>query len=266
MRTRILGLGASIALLVGCSDSLSTDPSALIVTAAVSADSILPGDELLITATAENTGSRRLEFDRSGCLFLYEVRDKRGELVSPAFGCFPILVHEIFEAGEVKQEVFEWSAEIETYQHRFRRSPVPAGPYDVVTYLAVTGGARSDPVAIEVLPTLVLTVRVEPAVASPGDTVSVTTSIANMLREPVQLEVLSVCTFGVRVLREEDFVTDLSGDCTIVDRILALGALGTHEETVFWTTAQPGEFTIEAQLGVPTLKPDLQASARASVR
>lgn len=168
--------------------------------------------------------------------------------------------------GQVIEQEFKWTAEQEVYTAPgFQLKPVLPGLYKVVGKFNVQEGPESIPALVEVLPELTLLLDAEPREISAGADVSIRTALINETVRPVTLDLLSTCTFALRAERDTSLVTELS-DCERADRRITLAADEVIEETVRWQPSEPGIYAIRAQLGVPTLRPEIVAHTFLRVR
>jgi hypothetical protein len=150
-------LPALLALAGACTDSGAVlDVEAqdgLVLAVTASASAVTPGDTVRLVAHLANRNDFpvRLSFS-SGCQVLPYVEGPDGKVVYPhggGWGCATVLTSLELAPGEVKEQVFRWTAQSYDYDRQTFRpvySPLPAGEYRA--YVVLNGSGERGTVAL----------------------------------------------------------------------------------------------------------------------
>ncbi|HLL46038.1 MAG TPA: BsuPI-related putative proteinase inhibitor [Longimicrobiaceae bacterium] len=146
---RKLALPALLALVGACADPSAVDSDAqdgLVLAVTASSASITPGDTVRLVAHLANRNDFpvRLGFS-SGCQALPYVEGPDGQIVYPQGGgwvCATVLTSLELAPGEVKEQVFKWTAQRSGHDWQTSRpvyTPLPAGEYRAYVVLNGSG-------------------------------------------------------------------------------------------------------------------------------
>lgn len=149
---RKLALPALLALAGACTDAsavVDVDAQAqdgLVLAVTASPAGITPGDTVRLVAHLANRNDFpvRLDFP-SSCQVLPYVEGPDGKVVYPyggGWGCLTVLTSLQLAPGEVKEQVFKWTAQRTDYDRQTSRpvyTPLPAGEYRAYVVLNGSG-------------------------------------------------------------------------------------------------------------------------------
>ena len=153
---RKLAIPALLALAGACADPSAVDSDAqdgLVLAVTASSASVTPGDTLRLVAHLANRNEFpvRLGFS-SSCQVLPYVEGPDGEIVYPHGGgwvCATVLSSLELAPGEVKEQVFKWTAQRSGHDRQTSRpvyTPLPKGEYRA--YVVLNGSSERGTVTL----------------------------------------------------------------------------------------------------------------------